>query len=347
MTRRPVRSASRTGRSGTGLDGLADLRGKLGARPEASPRTARPDRATAPADAADDGVTLFQAAVGDVAPLRREPRAEIDRPKPAPVPRGPTTPAEVDAGDSAPARADPGEDELALFLASMQDVLPLKHDDRADTGHDGARRGRRRPGPSGAPNRPDIDLAALLPAPSEGLSPDELFQWAIRGAQPIDIRNLAEVSRPPPSPVPLKRDEDEQAALRETMEAPLSLEDRLEMGDEAAFLRPGLPRRVLTDLRRGRWVRQAELDLHGLNREQARETLAEFLAACLLRGHRCVRIIHGKGLGSPGKESILKRLARGWLAQRDEILAFCQASPNQGGAGALMVLLRGRIADRN
>lgn len=347
MTRRPVRSVSRTGRNRTGLDGLAKLRGKLDVRADASPRTVAPDRAAAPAEAAEDAVTLFQNAVGDVAPLRREPRAEIERPKPAPVPRGPTPSVEVDAKDGAPARADPDEDELALFLASMQDVSPLKHDDRADTGDGGVGRRIRRPGASGAPSPRDMDLAAMLPAPSEGLSADELFQWAIRGAQPIDIRNRAEVSRPPPSPVPLKRDEDEQAALRETMETPLSLEDRLEMGDEAAFLRPGLPRRVLTDLRRGRWVRQAELDLHGLNREQARETLAEFLAACLLRGHRCVRIIHGKGLGSPGKESILKRLARGWLAQRDEILAFCQASPNQGGAGALMVLLRGRSADRN
>ncbi|MGL1834755.1 Smr/MutS family protein [Rhodocyclaceae bacterium SMB388] len=345
MTRRPVRSAARTGRNGTGLDGLAKLRGRLEARAESTPRKAGPDRPVAsPAEAADDGLTLFHAAVGDVEPLRREPRAEIDRPRPAPVPRSPTAPVEVDARVDAPGRADPVEDELALFLASMQDVLPLKHDDRAETGNGAAGRGRRRPG---APDRPDIDLAALLPAPSESLSAEELFQWAIRGAQPIDIRNRAEVSRPGPAPVPLKRDEDEQAALRETMQAPLSLEDRLEMGDEAAFLRPGLPRRVLTDLRRGRWVRQAELDLHGLNREQARKTLAEFLAACLLRGHRCVRIIHGKGLGSPGKESILKRLARGWLAQRDEILAFCQASPNQGGAGALMVLLRGRSADRH
>ena len=124
------------------------------------------------------------------------------------------------------------------------------------------------------------------------------------------------------------------------MEAPLSFEDRLDMGDEAVFLRAGLPRRVLTDLRRGRWVVQGEIDLHGLTRDEARAALAEFLASALRRGIRCVRVVHGKGLRSPGKVGILKQLSKGWLSQREEILAFCQARANEGGSGALRVLLR-------
>ena len=80
--------------------------------------------------------------------------------------------------------------------------------------------------------------------------------------------------------------------------------------------------------------------LHGMTRDEARLALAEFLCRCLREGRRCVRLIHGKGLGSPGGVGVLKQLSRGWLAQREEILAFCQALPHQGGSGALVILLR-------
>ncbi|CAI10123.1 conserved hypothetical protein [Aromatoleum aromaticum EbN1] len=190
-------------------------------------------------------------------------------------------------------------------------------------------------------HRIETDPASLLlPPDHDALDPAELFRHAVRGARQIESRDRVELQPPPPRPEPLKHSEDEQAALRESLDAPMSLEDRLEMGDEAIFLRPGLPRRVLMDLRRGRWVLQGEVDLHGYNRDDAREALARFLAASLQQGRRCVRVIHGKGLGSPGKLSILKHLSRGWLAQREEILAFCQAGPNKGGSGALLVLLR-------
>ncbi len=187
------------------------------------------------------------------------------------------------------------------------------------------------------------DARALPP----GANPGEraLFEAAMSDVVPLKDAGRAELAIPPPPPEPLKRSEDERAALREAMDAPLSFEDRLEMGDEAAFLRAGLPRRVLLDLRRSRWVLQGELDLHGLTRDEARAALGRFLASSLQRGCRCVRVIHGKGLRSPGRQSILKQLSRGWLAQREEILAFCQAGPHEGGSGALLVLLRARNPD--
>ncbi len=77
-----------------------------------------------------------------------------------------------------------------------------------------------------------------------------------------------------------------------------------------------------------------------MNRDEARLHLATCLADSLHRGLRCLRVIHGKGLGSPGRQSILRRLVRGWLMQRNEILAYCQAAPRDGGEGALLVLLR-------
>jgi len=115
----------------------------------------------------------------------------------------------------------------------------------------------------------------------------------------------------------------------------------METGEELVFLRPGLSREILKRLRRGHWVVQEHLDLHGMNTEQARHLLAQFLAACSRRNRRCIRIIHGKGLRSPNREPVLKNKVRLWLARRDDVLAFCQAPATQGGGGALLVLLKG------
>lgn len=142
----------------------------------------------------------------------------------------------------------------------------------------------------------------------------------------------------PPPAIARLRERDEMEALLESLHAP-SLDLLLEGGDEPTWLRAGLPRRVLKDLRRGRWVVQAELDLHGYNRDEAQERVADFLARCLFHGLRCLRIIHGKGLGSPGREPVLKNRVRHWLQRRREVLAFCQAPGPNGGSGALLVLL--------
>jgi DNA-nicking Smr family endonuclease len=85
---------------------------------------------------------------------------------------------------------------------------------------------------------------------------------------------------------------------------------------------------------------QAEIDLHGMNRHEAAIGIAEFLLAAAQRGQRCVRIIHGKGYGSKNREPVLKAKIRNWLMPRDEVLAFCQAPPHEGGSGALLVLLK-------
>jgi DNA-nicking Smr family endonuclease len=120
------------------------------------------------------------------------------------------------------------------------------------------------------------------------------------------------------APRPLQHLADERAALHESLHGQITLQDRLEGGDEPSYLRIGLASSILRDLRRGRWVTQDEIDLHGLNRDEARQLLAAFLAESLHWGKRCVRIVHGKGLRSPQKISILRQLVRGWLMQRDE-----------------------------
>lgn len=180
------------------------------------------------------------------------------------------------------------------------------------------------------------------------IDPDDLaaFRAAVADARPLPEKRRADLGGPPPPPRPLQHLADERAALRESLHGPIALQDRLEGGDEPNYLRAGLAVGVLRDLRRGRWVVQNEIDLHGLNREEARQLLAAWLADCLHHGTRCVRIVHGKGLRSPQKLSILRQLVRGWLAQRDEVLAYCQARPHDGGEGALIVLLRAQKKPR-
>ncbi len=159
-------------------------------------------------------------------------------------------------------------------------------------------------------------------------------------ARPLPASGRVHLRGTLPPPRPLQHLADERAALHESLHGKIGLQDRLEGGDEPHYVRNGLAQTVLRDLRRGRWVIQDEIDLHGLNRDEARHLLAGFLAECLRDGKRCLRVVHGKGLSSPQKTSILRQLVRGWLAQRDEVLAYCQAKPHDGGEGALIVLLR-------
>ncbi len=168
------------------------------------------------------------------------------------------------------------------------------------------------------------------------------FRQAVADVEPL--RRAPRVAPAPPAapPVPEQRLRDERAALAESLAGPVSLEDALDSGEELAYLREGLSRQVLRRLRRGHWVVQAQLDLHGMRREQAALEVAAFLRGCAGRGQRCVRIVHGKGRGSRNREPVLKAKLRLWLPRREEVLAFCQAPAAHGGGGALLVLLRTR-----
>jgi DNA-nicking Smr family endonuclease len=108
----------------------------------------------------------------------------------------------------------------------------------------------------------------------------------------------------------------------------------MDTGEELLFVRPGVSRQTLRKMRKGHWVVEAQIDLHGLDRHTALSETSEFLEKAKKRGLRCVRIVHGKGLG------VLKAKLRKWLPMRDEVLAFTQAPLAQGGGGALLVLLR-------
>lgn len=159
-------------------------------------------------------------------------------------------------------------------------------------------------------------------------------------------RNRAVPTRPRPTTIPRLRIEDERNALELSKygaePSPTTWDIGQELEGEQTFLRRGLGSDVLVKLRRGHWVVQAVLDLHGMTTDEARDTLADFLLDARGRGLRCVRIIHGKGLTSPNREPVLKGKVRRWLAQWDDVLAYCEAPRHAGGSGAVIALLRGR-----
>jgi DNA-nicking Smr family endonuclease len=169
----------------------------------------------------------------------------------------------------------------------------------------------------------------------------DLFRRSIGPCTPLADRNLTAPAAPRPAPVARQRERDEQAALAASLSDEIDIESLLESDSSLSYRRDGVGPEVPHRLRRGHWSIRAQIDLHGLRVDEAREALVEFLNESLKNEMRCVRVIHGKGLGSANREPVLKGKVLKWLVQRADVLAFTQARPNDGGAGALIVLLKG------
>jgi DNA-nicking Smr family endonuclease len=182
--------------------------------------------------------------------------------------------------------------------------------------------------------------AAAEQAQREAAAEADLFRREIGAVAPLAAPARAARARIPPAPTPLQTKLDEKAVLQEAISDEFDPEVLLDTDDSLSYCRPGIRSEVVRKLRRGTWIVQAQLDLHGMRRDEAREALAEFIREAVRRGLRCLRVIHGKGLGSVGKEPVLKGKVRAWLVQKEEVIAFCQARPHDGGAGAVLVLLQ-------
>lgn len=167
-----------------------------------------------------------------------------------------------------------------------------------------------------------------------------LFQAAIGAVKPLAQPQRATLNPPPPLPLPRQSELDEAAALQQSMSDEMDIATLLDTDEMLSFRRPGIGSDVTQKLRRGQWAIQQQIDLHGFRSDEAREALGNFVREMHKRGLRCVRVIHGKGLGSPSKTPVLKDKVQRWLVQKDEVMAFVQAQPHQGGAGALLVLLK-------
>ena len=165
------------------------------------------------------------------------------------------------------------------------------------------------------------------------------FQHAVGEVQPLRHEARHETRAAPPDAVPRQRLADEAQALASSLSDGVDSASLLDTDAELAYCRTGVGADVLARLRRGQWSIQRQLDLHGLTRDAAREALASFIRQATRDGLRCVRVVHGKGNGSPGRQPVLKGKVRHWLVQTSAVLAFVQARASDGGQGALLVLL--------
>jgi len=166
-----------------------------------------------------------------------------------------------------------------------------------------------------------------------------LFTRAVGKVAPIS--QPERVWSPPqrPLPRPIQQDLDDEAVMHESMSDEFDIATLLDADDQLSFRRSGIGTDVTRKLRKGEWSIQGQIDLHGLRSDEARNAIGQFIRDAKRMGWRCVRVVHGKGLGSPGKEPVLKSKVQRWLVQKSEVLAFVQAKPSDGGAGALVVLL--------
>ncbi len=248
------------------------------------------------------------------------------------------------------------ENDLQQFQEAVKGTRPLKFTARVqhavtppppvpiplsrDTGNVPAHAS---PSPASEPDNPfgfRLEETTEAEAHFYGNLPDlQLFQHAAKGVRPLKTTPRVQAEPQKPKPIPQQFLMDEMQALADSLSDHYIPAHEQESGEELLYLREGHSPDILRKLRRGHWVIQEQLDLHGLTAEEARLYVVEFLAHCRKRGARCVRIIHGKGLGSKNREPVLKKKLRSWLIQRDEVIAYAQAREVDGGSGALVVLL--------
>ncbi len=167
----------------------------------------------------------------------------------------------------------------------------------------------------------------------------DLFQQEMSGIKKIDEKNIQKSSKPKPKPIPLSQQRDDLDVLAQLDNDPFSHE-YIETGDEIQYFRPGIQQRVIKKLKRGQYSIERELDLHGMTSEGAKRAINIFFHDCVLKDTRSVLVIHGKGYSSEGKEPVLKSMINSWLRHRNDVLAFCSARIEDGGTGAVYVLLR-------
>lgn len=172
---------------------------------------------------------------------------------------------------------------------------------------------------------------------AEPLSEEEAFLQAVSGATPLAPGGRAVA---PSRPV--------KAKIPAAPSFPKLLEEHIEFDTEYSheFLTGqirGLDSKIFQKLKSGQSSIQAHLDLHGLNAEQARFALSDFVRRSYMEGKRSVLVITGRGLNSPDGQGVLRQELSSWLTQaplKRIVLAFTTALPKHGGSGAVYLLLR-------
>lgn len=184
-----------------------------------------------------------------------------------------------------------------------------------------------------------LHASAQVKAVKQAATDKDLFIRAAGAVNPLPDKRKVHHKVEQKMPLAMQYQKDEKAVLKEAISDEFDVSTLLEVDEHLSFRRPGIGTDVTHKLRRGDWSIQRQIDLHGLRRDDAREALSIFIREAHQQGIRCVRVVHGKGLSSPGKVPVLKSRVHSWLVQKNEVLAFVQAKPADGGGGALVVLL--------
>lgn len=158
-----------------------------------------------------------------------------------------------------------------------------------------------------------------------------LFRDAVKG-----VKKLQQDTINPP-----RRQTTEQARKKQTESAARDhafyfsdeFEPLLKEDGPTQYARTGVSKYEVKRLRRGVYVPDMFLDLHGMTQLEAKRELGALIAACIKEGISCACVMHGIG------KHILKQKTPLWLAQHPDVLAFHQAPLEFGGDGALLVLI--------
>lgn len=168
---------------------------------------------------------------------------------------------------------------------------------------------------------------------------DNEFRRAFSDAKRLKSTDRVPETKPKPKPRARFSRADERDVLNESLRDDLDTIEH-ESGEALRFHRPSVGRRTMRKLSRGGYSVQAELDLHGMTLAEARPRLADFIDYSAMQGHLCVRIVHGKGLGSGDRGPVLKNAVNRWLRKWESVLAFVSTRQVDGGTGAIYVLLQ-------
>lgn len=184
-------------------------------------------------------------------------------------------------------------------------------------------------------------------APPSGLKPDDkkLLAQALQGVTPLAVHNQR-VAKPRIRAYSLSEQQRKREAAQQQTNINTNLfniSDGHFSPDDAPpvtqYSTSGVSTVTLRKLKRGFWPVTASLDLHGMTVDTARTRLSMFIQQAQQQNMRCVRVVHGQGLGSESGHGRLKHHSRHWLAQMAEVNAFIEAPNAQGGAGAVLVML--------
>ena len=168
---------------------------------------------------------------------------------------------------------------------------------------------------------------------------NELFRRAMSGTKPLRAETRVPAADKKPKPNARFTEADRKDVLRESVQSDI---DAMEYGnaDSLRFQRASVSRTTMRMLARGGYSIQAEIDLHGMTVAEAKPRLAAFVERCARNNKHCIRVVHGKGLGSGDRGPVLKMSVNRWLRRWDAVLAFVSARQVDGGTGAIYVLLR-------